>query len=569
MPARPARRLSINHKLIGLNSILMTFVVTALTAYFPSRQIAEIRNGLVRRADIYGALLSKQLEPAVAFRDRETAREILSSLAMDPDVRSAVLCTADGIALDAVGVDGQSTCRGQAVTGARTIAVDDYRVVVVAPVISAEGPRGTLVIELSTAGLRRSRHQVTLMALGVGGFVLLVGVLASWLIARSLTRRLGRIVHVAAAVTAGSLEQEPIVDASLDEIGVLAGAFNAMLSQIRTLIANVQEMARRETSALAEANSMLERRVDERTIELSDTNGQLLREMQERNKVEVALRHAQKMEAVGRLAAGVAHEINTPIQFVSDSVHFVRDATNDLLSAAGTFETLCGRVLDGSARDAIEAAARQAQAASQLADVPYLLQNVPPALDRALDGLARVTAIVRSMKDFAHPDQKEMTPVDLNRAMENTLTICRNEYKLVAEVETHFGEIPLVVCHAGEVNQALLNILVNAAHAIADVVRGLEGKGRITVRSWRDDRDVVIAIGDTGNGIPEPIRDRIFDPFFTTKEVGRGTGQGLAISRSVIVDKHGGQLTFETTHGQGTTFFIRLPIERIVTKIAA
>jgi signal transduction histidine kinase len=165
------------------------------------------------------------------------------------------------------------------------------------------------------------------------------------------------------------------------------------------------------------------------------------------------------------------------------------------------------------------------------------------------------------MKEFAHPDQKEMTPVDLNRAIQSTLTISCNEYKMVAEVEIELEAVPLVLCHPGEINQVVLNIIVNAAHAIGERVKGTEAKGRITVRTRREGDDVVISISDTGGGIPPAIQDRIFDPFFTTKEVGKGTGQGLAISRAVIVDKHHGQLTFETKPGDGTTFSIRLPIE--------
>jgi signal transduction histidine kinase len=154
-----------------------------------------------------------------------------------------------------------------------------------------------------------------------------------------------------------------------------------------------------------------------------------------------------------------------------------------------------------------------------------------------------------------------MTPVDLNRAIQSTLTISRNEYKLVAEVETELEALPTVLCHPGEINQAFLNIIVNAAHAIGDRIKGTDAKGHITVRTRREGDEVVISIADTGGGIPAAIQDRIFDPFFTTKEVGKGTGQGLAISRSVVVDKHHGQLTFESKMGEGTTFYIRLPIE--------
>jgi PAS domain S-box-containing protein len=265
----------------------------------------------------------------------------------------------------------------------------------------------------------------------------------------------------------------------------------------------------------------------------------------QQKKLELELRQAQKLESVGRLASGVAHEINTPVQFVSDSVHFVRDAMRDLALVLDKYRE--------GAPDAAETAAD--------ADLPYLLENVPKALDRSLEGLHRVTVIVRSMKEFAHPDQKEMTAVDLNQAINSTLVIARNEYKYVADVETDFGELPLVICHGGDVNQVILNLVVNAAHAIGDVVNGTDRRGRITVQTRCDGPSVSIRVGDTGGGIPDVIRGRIFDPFFTTKEVGKGTGQGLSIAHSVIVEKHGGDLTFETEVGRGTSFIIRLPVD--------
>jgi len=206
-------------------------------------------------------------------------------------------------------------------------------------------------------------------------------------------------------------------------------------------------------------------------------------------------------------------------------------------------------------------AATAIERAEHDADLEYLIQNMPTAVERSIEGLERVAAIVRSMKEFAHPDQKEMTTVDLNQAIASTLVIARNEYKYVADVETDFGRLPRVLCHVGEVNQAVLNIIVNAAHAIGDVVAGTEKRGRITIRTRHDREWAEVTIADTGGGISDAVRDRVFDPFFTTKEVGKGTGQGLAIARNVILEKQGGTLTFETEPGIGTTFVIRLPID--------
>jgi len=274
-------------------------------------------------------------------------------------------------------------------------------------------------------------------------------------------------------------------------------------------------------------------------------------------RLEVELRQSQKLESVGRLASGVAHEINTPVQFVSDSVHFVRDAVSDLAAFVESHRSMVEKLGEG---EQSEVAKMVAELREDL-DVDYLIENVPKALDRALEGLDRVAGIVRSMRQFAHPDQQEMSGVDLNRNLESTLIISKNEYKYVATVETELGLLPPVLCFGGDLNQVFLNLIVNAAHAIESKVRGTSEKGVIRIRTRQVGDEVVVTIEDTGTGIPEDVRDRIFEPFFTTKEVGRGTGQGLAIARSTVMDKHGGSLEFETTVGVGTTFTIRLPIE--------
>jgi PAS domain S-box-containing protein len=268
------------------------------------------------------------------------------------------------------------------------------------------------------------------------------------------------------------------------------------------------------------------------------------------------LAQGQKLESVGRIAAGVAHEINTSVQFISDSVRFVRHALKDVPHALADYRALAAGALSG--KDVTEAA-RKASDTDEAADVDYFLKNAPDALDRALEGIGRVGSIVRSMTEFAHPDTRTKADIDLNRAIKTTLNMARNEYKSVAEVETDFGDIPPVHCHAGDINQVVLNLLLNAAHAISDMVEGTSKKGRITVRTRSIGDFVEISIGDTGAGIPEAVRGRIFEPFVTTKEVGRGTGQGLALSRGIVVEKLKGSLHFETETGKGTTFFIRLP----------
>ena len=288
-----------------------------------------------------------------------------------------------------------------------------------------------------------------------------------------------------------------------------------------------------------------------------------------RRGLEVAA--SQKLESVGRLAAGVAHEINTPVQFVTDNVHFVRTSMTDIAAVVRAYRALQHAV---QSKGDVTGAAQHAAESEMTADLDYILENAPLAIESSIEGLGRIATIVRSMKEFAHPDQAVKQPADLNQAIRSTLVVAHNEYRYVAEVDVQLGDLPLVPCHLGEINQVILNLLVNGSHAIADVVKDSGNLGKLTVRSGLDGKYVEISIGDTGTGIPEAARGKIFDPFFTTKEVGKGTGQGLAIARSVIVNKHGGTLRFESECGKGTTFFIRLPIGAIgagpiIDKIAA
>jgi PAS domain S-box-containing protein len=287
-----------------------------------------------------------------------------------------------------------------------------------------------------------------------------------------------------------------------------------------------------------------------------------VRDVSEAKRLEFELHQSQKLEAVGRLAAGIAHEINTPIQFIGDNTRFLQDAfqsTNAMLGHDA--RALAEAGLPEATRAALERAREEL-------DLPYVLEQVPRAIARTLDGVQRVATIVRAMKEFAHPDQKEMASTDLNRALQATLDVARNEYKYVADVETSFSPLPLVTCHAGDLNQVFLNLIVNAAHAIADVVRGTSRRGVIRVATRLDGAAVEVAVTDSGWGIPEEIRDKIFEPFFTTKEIGRGTGQGLAIARS-IVEKHRGAIRFETAVGEGTTFFVVLPVDPSPARSAA
>jgi PAS domain S-box-containing protein len=259
-----------------------------------------------------------------------------------------------------------------------------------------------------------------------------------------------------------------------------------------------------------------------------------LHDVTERSRLEAELRHTQKLESVGQLASGIAHEINTPIQFIGDNVRFIGDAFDDILKAT---------------------------VPSSQVDIDFLAAEVPQAIAQTLEGVERVAEIVRAMKAFGHPGNDAKSPTDLNGAVRNTLVVASNTVKHVADVAVELGDLPPVWCHAGDINQVLVNLVVNAAHAIADEVGTSSRRGVITIRTFIDGEDAVLQVADTGTGIPRDIAGRVFEPFFTTKEVGRGTGQGLALAYTLVTVRHAGSISFLSEDGVGTTFTVRLPVD--------
>lgn len=287
----------------------------------------------------------------------------------------------------------------------------------------------------------------------------------------------------------------------------------------------------------------------------------LYEDITEKKLLERDLYQAQKLEAIGQLAAGIAHELNSPIQYIGDNIRFLKDSLEDITGVLHTYEHFWRELTESGVIP--EEMIRRLAKSRDAADIDYLSEEIPKTLDQSLEGVSRVEKIVRAMKDFSHPGDEEKTLANINTMLQTTTTICRNEWKYVAELDMDLAaELPLVPCFASEISQVFLNIIVNGAHAIEEFTEGgKRGMGKITLRTCQVGNSVQIQIQDTGGGIPQDIQDRVFEPFFTTKQRGKGTGQGLAIAHRVVVDRHQGSLSFEAEKGRGTTFLIELPLE--------
>ncbi len=276
----------------------------------------------------------------------------------------------------------------------------------------------------------------------------------------------------------------------------------------------------------------------------------------ERSNMERQMNQMHKMEAVGQLAGGIAHEINTPIQYIGENLRFLQEAHGDISKLLDAYQSLLQKT------ESIEDLRPQAENIKQVkedVDLDYLQEEMPKSIEQSLTGTDQVARIVLAMKEFAHPGSHQMDQVDLNKIIQNSVAVCKNEWKYVADTELQLDpDLPKVECLGSEISQVLLNLIVNAAHAIEDAK--LEGKGKISISSALNSGHAEVRVTDTGTGIPEAVRESIFNPFFTTKDVGEGTGQGLAIAQDIVVGKHRGQLFFETEEGQGTTFIMRLPV---------
>ncbi len=355
--------------------------------------------------------------------------------------------------------------------------------------------------------------------------ILIVAFFLSFLLSRSLSKPLQMLTSAAQKIDYDSLANAEVPVTGSNETRHLGTILNSMLESFREAVSAKEE--------LFKTKLILESR----------------------------LHKAEKLESVGRLAAGIAHEINTPTQFVSNNIEFLQDGAEDIDELV---EQVNKRIVkahkDGELNDTV---LKDVEEIIDSADWDYLQEEIPKALNQSQDGLHRISKIVMAMKNFSHPGSGQLELDDVNEGIRNTVAVASNEWKYAAEMKLQLAEdLPRVSCYIDELNQVILNMIINAAHAIAEKDEGREeNKGVITISTTTSGKYAQICIHDTGNGMKDDILANIFDPFYTTKEVGKGSGQGLAIAHDIIVNKHFGKIDVKTEIGKGTTFIINLPLE--------
>ena len=386
---------------------------------------------------------------------------------------------------------------------------------------------GTVELAFTTDNIKIGKTQIRQTSLIVSGVVFVIGILIGFWLSRNISVPVLALRDAAYKVGDGDLAQR-VRFRSGDEIGELAKAFNKMVEDL----ARAREELRKANLDLASANKALHKTLND----LKSAQDQLIQ--------------AEKMASLGQLTAGIAHEINNPINFVSANIKPLRDDMADILKITNHYEKIIKE--KGLEKEFLEI--RQFK---HEADIDLTMKEVNNLLKGIEDGAMRTAEIIKGLRNFSRIDQNVFKKANLNDCLESTLTLLHSSYKNRIEIEKQYGDIPEVDCFPGQINQVLMNILSNAIQAI-------QGEGRIFIKSWQANDKIKISIKDTGVGMTEDIRKKIFDPFFTTKDVGKGTGLGLSISYSII-QKHNGEIQVFSKPGAGTEFLITIPIKQQLT----
>jgi signal transduction histidine kinase len=366
------------------------------------------------------------------------------------------------------------------------------------------------------------------------------------LVSRAITAPIHRLHRGTEIIGDGDLDYKVGTDTK-DEIGQLSRAFDKMTNDLKgstTSIDNLnKEIAVRKQAEEATAQAYI--KLEDANKELKETQSQLVQN--------------EKLASIGQLAAGIAHEINTPVGFVASNFQTLESYIDKIEEMLKMYDKLIVEIEASGKTELLNQTHAITKSRGDM-KIDFILEDIQELFSDSKEGVARITNIVRSLRDFSRIDQPgSLDEYDFNDGIKATLVVAKNEIKYDANVKTDFSEVPSILCHAGQINQVFLNVLINAAQAIKS--RHGDDMGAITIKTYATDDQVVCEISDNGGGIAPENLSKVFDPFFTTKPTGKGTGLGLSVSYDIIVHKNNGQLLVDSTVGEGTTFTIKLPIE--------
>ncbi|MGB0665083.1 MAG: ATP-binding protein [Pontibacterium sp.] len=404
---------------------------------------------------------------------------------------------------------------------------------------------GRVELGLDTESLNHEITEARTWSATIAFGEMILVALFSYMLGTYLTQRLTELREAANKISDGNTQINLKVVGD-DEVAEVAKAFNEMSSRITY----EAEQRNAYEQQLIELNHSLESRIERRTEQLERNIAELELTNQRLEEAQQQLIQAEKMASIGTLAAGVAHEINNPIGYVVSNVRTLSDYNQVYQKAIHRV-----REIFAKAPDEQHEALKTFQVWLEAQDIDFIQEDIPELMTDTLEGTTRILDIVTGLREFSHSSPTQVLCAEnLNQAVENVLKITRSELKYKAVVETNLGEIPEVVCNIGQIQQVLLNLIINASHAI-------EEKGVITIKSGVQDDHVYVSIQDNGSGIPPGIQEKIFDPFFTTKKVGKGTGLGLSIAYGIMKD-HKGRVELESEEGKGSRFTLFFPLER-------
>lgn len=551
-------------------------LVSAGTAFVIYERIS-IRHDTVVSLLTQAEMIAHNCKAASAFEDVKDAKETLNSLHMQPSIVYGCIYNSNGELFASYHRSGNGTDRSihPPLPQKDGYQFDNEYLIVYKSVVFDGGKIGTVCLQSNLRPMYKTFQRSASIIIVVLALSSLVAYFVSSRLQRIISGPILSLTHVAEAISkrVASGKKAHSIRAqkhSNDEVGLLADSFNQMLEQIQ----------QREL-ALVAANEALEARVQRRTSELRTTNERLTKENTERKQAEENLRLAyeklenanrelkemqsqlvqnEKLASMGQLAAGVAHEMNTPVGFVASNFEALENYVKKFKDLLGMYDTLIRKIETLRKTELLNEAGIIDQSRNEM-QIDFILGDIQELFDDSREGLDRVTNIIQSLRDFSRVDQvEEFDEYNLNGGIKATLVVARNEIKYDTDVKTELSDVPAVFCNPMQINQVLLNIIVNAAHAIKSQNR--EDRGTITIKTYATDEETVCEISDDGPGVAPDKLSKVFDPFFTTKPLGKGTGLGLSVSYDIIVTKHRGELLVDSTVGKGTKFTIKLPIKR-------